>query len=72
MQRIGKAAYKLDLSRGCNRQALRSIHDIFHMSLLRLNHNDRLGTDIPPTEVDGKVDFEIEKTLKHRSIRGDA
>ena len=35
LQRIGKTAYKLDLSGGRHRQALRNIHDVFHVSLLR-------------------------------------
>ena len=35
LQKIGKTAYKLDLSGGHYRQALRNIHDVFHTSLLR-------------------------------------
>ena len=35
LQRIGKMAYKLDLSGGRHRQALRNIHDVFHVTLLR-------------------------------------
>ena len=35
LQKIGKTAYKLDLSGGRHCQALRNIHDVFHVSLLR-------------------------------------
>ena len=69
MQKIGKTAYQLDLPGGRYRQALRGIHDIFHMSLLRPHHDNGLGTDVPPIEVDGDVEFELEAILKHRQIR---
>ena len=71
MQRIGEPAYKVGLSGGHNRQALCSIHDVFHVSLLRPHHDTGLGTDILPTEVDGEVEFEVEKILKHRQVRGE-
>ena len=70
MQKIGKTAYQLDLSGGRYCQALRGIHDIIHVSLLRPHHYNRLGTDVPPIEVDGDVEFELEAILKHRQIRG--
>ena len=59
LQKIGKMAYKLDLSGGCYRQALRSIHDVFHVSLLRPHRDNGLGTDVPPIDVDGQVEFEV-------------
>ena len=71
LQKIGEMAYKLDLSGDHYRQALRGIHDVFHMSLLRLHRNNGLGTDVPPVEVDGDVEFEVEAILKHRQIRGE-
>ena len=71
LQKIGKMAYKLDLSRGCYRQALCSIHDVFHVSLLRPHRDNRQGTDVPPIEVDDNVEFEVETILKHRQIRGE-
>ena len=70
MQKIGKTAYKLDLSGGHCRQALCNIHDVFHVSLLRPLRDNGLGTDVPPIEVDGEVEFEVEAILKHRQIRG--
>ena len=71
LQRIGQTAYKLDLSGQRHRQALRNIHDIFHVSLLRPHRDNGLGTDIPPIDVDGEVEFEVEAILKHRQIRGE-
>ena len=71
LQKIGKMAYKLDLSRGRYRQALRNIHDIFHVSLLKPHHDNGLGTDIPPIEVDRDMEFEVKAILKHRQIRGE-
>ena len=71
LQKIGETVYKLDLSVGCYHQALRGIHDIFHVSLLRPHRNNGLKTDVPPIEVDGDVEFEVEAILKHRQIRGE-
>ena len=71
LQKIGETAYKLDLSGGCYSQALRNIHDVFHFSLLRPRRDNRLETDIPPIDVDGDVEFEVETILKHRQIRGE-
>ena len=71
LQKIGKTTYKLDLSGRRHRQALRNIHDVFHVSLLRPHRDNGLGTDVPPIDVDGKVEFEVEAILKHRQIRGE-
>ena len=58
MQRIGKAAYRLNLAGGHNRQALHGIHDVFHVSLLRLHHDNGLGINVLPIEIDVEVEFE--------------
>ena len=71
LQKIDETAYKLDLSRGCHRQALRNIHDVFHVSLLRPHRDNGLGTDVPPIEVDGDMEFKVKSILKHRQIRGE-
>ena len=71
LQKIGATAYKLDLSGGRHRHALRNIHDVFHVSLLRPHRDNGLGTDVPPIEVDGDMEFEVEAILKHRQIRGE-
>ena len=70
LQKIGKTAHKLDLSGGRYRQALRNIHDVFHVSLLKPHQDNGLGTDVPPIEVDGDMEFEVEAILKHRKTRG--
>ena len=69
LQKIGKMAYKLDLSGGRYRQALCNIHDVFHVSLLRPHHDNGLETDVPSIDVDKDVEFEVETILKHRQIR---
>ena len=66
LQRIGKMAYKLDLSGGCHCQALRNIHDVFHVSLLRPHQDNGLGTDVPPIDIDGDMEIEVKAMLKHR------
>ena len=71
LRKIGETAYKLDLSRGRYRQALHNIHDIFHVSLLRPHRDNGLGTEIPPIDIDGDMEFEVETILKHRQIRGE-
>ena len=71
LQKISKMAYKLDPSGGRHRQALRNIHDVFHVRLLRPHRNNGLGTDVPPIDVDRDMQFEVESILKHRQIRGE-
>ena len=71
LQKIGKMAYKLDLSGRRHRQALCNVHDVFHVSLLRPHRDNRLGTDVPPIDVNGDMEFEVESILKHRQIRGE-
>ena len=71
LQRIGETAYKLDLSGGRHSQALRNIHDVFHVSLLRPHRDNGLGTDVPPIDINRDMEFEVETILKHRQIRGE-
>ena len=63
--------YKLELLGGRHRQALRNIHDMFLVSLLRPHRDNGLGTDVLPIDVDGEVEFEVEAILKRRQIRGE-
>ena len=44
-ERIGATAYRLDLS---SHAALRGVHNIFHISLLRNWHNNGVHADVPP------------------------
>ena len=71
LQKISKTAYKLDLSGGCHHQALHNIHDVFHVNLLRPHRDNGVGTDVPPIDIDGEVEFEVEAILKHRQIGGE-
>ena len=66
LQKIGKTVYKLDLSGGRYRQALRNIHDVFHVSLLRPHRDNGLQTDVHPKDINGDVEFEVEAILKQR------
>lgn len=71
IKRIGQTAYKLDLEGGRHRQALRGVHDVFHVSLLRPYDDNGLGTTVPAIEVDGEQEFEVSAILKHRVVRGE-
>ena len=44
-ERIGNAAYQLDLT-GTSRQALRNVHNVFHVSLLRPCFNSGVHADV--------------------------
>ena len=41
------------------------------MSLLTPHRDNGLGTDVPPIDVDGEVEFKVEAILKHRQVRGE-
>ena len=46
--RIGQTAYRLDLT---DRQALRSIHDVFHIGLLKPYKDNGMAASAPPIVV---------------------
>ena len=62
-ERIGPTAYRLDLSGGKHRQALKGIHDVFHVSLLKPFKDNGMVANVPPVEVDEHEEYEIEKIL---------
>ena len=62
-ERIGPTAYRLDLSGGKHRQALRGIHDVFHVSLLKHFKDNGMLANVPPVEIDEHEEYEIEKIL---------
>ena len=62
-ERIGQTAYRLDLSGGKHRQALRGIHDIFHISLLKPYKDNGMAANALPVEIDEHEEYEIEKIL---------
>ena len=53
---IGKTAHRLDLSLHA---ALRDVHNIFHVSLLRNWHNSGVHADMPPIEIDGEAEYKV-------------
>ena len=55
-QHIGETAYRLDLS-SC--AALCSMHNVFHVLLLRDWHSNGVHADMPPIEIDGEAEYEV-------------
>ena len=68
LERIGETAYRLDLS---SRAALRRIHNVFHVSLLREYKSNGVYAEVPPIEVDGEAEFEVSEIKRHRERRGE-
>ena len=63
LERIGEVAYKLDLP-----ETMR-IHDVFHVSLLKLYHSDGRAQPPPPCEIiDDEPEWEVEHVLNHRLV----
>ena len=62
-QRIGEVAYRLDLS---SRAALRNVHPVFHVSLLRQWRSNGLRSTAPPVDIDDKVEYEVHRIKAHR------
>ena len=62
-ERIGQTAYRLDLTGGRHRQALRGIHDVFHVGLLKPYKDNGMAANAPPIQVDEHEEYEVEKIL---------
>ena len=62
-ERIGQTAYCLNLTGRRHRQALRGIHDVFHVSLLKPYKDNEMAANAPPVEIDEHEEYEIEKIL---------
>ena len=60
-------AYRLDLSRSA---ALRGVHDVFHVSLLRGWLTKGIHADTPPIEVDGEAKYKVSKIKGHCECQG--
>ena len=69
LERIGEMVYRLDLSAN-KLQALRGLHNIFHVSLLRHYRTNRLSYKVPPVEIDGKEQYEVKAIQKYRVVCG--
>ena len=63
MERIGQTSYHLDLIGRRHRQALRGIHDVFHVGLLKSYQNSRMAANAPPIVVDDNKEYKIKKIL---------
>ena len=53
LERVGKMAYRLDLA-ASKQQALRGLHDVFHINLLRRYRSNGLDYEAPPIKIDGE------------------
>ena len=60
---IGQTAYHLDLTGGRHRQALRGVHNIFHVSLLKPYKDNGMAANTPPIAIDEHEEYKIEKIL---------
>ena len=60
---IGQTAYRLDLTGGRHRQALRGVHNIFHVSLLKPYKDNGMAANAPPVAIDEHKEYKIKKIL---------
>ena len=66
--KVGPTAYRLDLS---SSQALRGIHDVFHVSLLRSWSSNGMRRCAAPIELeDADQEWEISRVKAHREVSG--
>ena len=66
VQKVGSQAYQLRLP-----VALKHVHDVFHVSLLKPFYSGGDGQDTPaPMLVDSKVEYEVDLIVGHWSSRG--
>ena len=62
-ERIGQTAYHLELTGGRHRQALRGIHNVFHVGLLKPYKDNGMAANAPPVEIDQHEEYEIKQIL---------
>ena len=67
---IGGTVYRLDLA-ASKRQALRGLHTIFHINLLRCYQSNGLDYEAPPLKIDGEEHYEVQAIQKHRFVCGE-
>ena len=64
LEHIGEVAYKLDLP-----ETMR-IHNVFHVSLVKLYHSDGRAQPPPPGDIiDDEPEWDVERVLKHRLVK---
>ena len=68
IERIGNMAYCLDLLQYA---ALRGIHDVFHVSLLRCWLSNSVHADVLPIKIDGKTEYKATEIKGHLGRQGE-
>jgi hypothetical protein len=63
IQRIGEVAYKLTLPGNMK------IHNVFHVSILRLYKDDGRAPPPQPLDIDGELYYSIDRVLDHRVVK---
>ena len=61
-------AYHLDL---LQRAALRGVHDVFHVSLLRGWLTNSIHANVPPIKIDGEAEYEVAEIIGHGERQGE-
>ena len=59
---IGNIAYCFGLSQ---RMALRGVHDVFHVLLLRGRLSNSVHADVPPIEIDSEAEYKVAEIKGH-------
>ena len=67
LKQVGPAAYKLELSYSA---ALKTIHKVSHISLVRAIENNELKQQPPPFGVNGQWEYELEAIVGYWTCKG--
>ena len=67
LERIGKTAYHLDQA-ASKQQALRGLHNVFHINLLQCYQSNGLDYEAPPLQFNGEERYEVQTIRKHRVV----
>ena len=70
LEHICETAYRLDLA-ASKRQALRGLHNVFHLNLLRHYQSNGLDYKAPPIKINGEEQYEVQAIRKHCVICGE-
>ena len=70
LERVGEMAYHLDLA-ASKQQALRGLHDVFHVNVLQCYQSNGLDHEAPPLEINGEEHYEVQAIWKHHVVRGE-
>ena len=70
LEHISKAAYRLDLA-ASKRQALRKLHNVFHIHFLQCYWSNGLNYEVPPIKIDSEEQYKVQAIRKHHVVRGE-